>query len=101
MTGTEQDGTAGRIAGICDAMKDLLLYKNGKYGNAALEPLGIFAKGNSMEGLAIRLDDKLARVKNNPNPVPYLNDLCDIIGYCVLMLVRLDASAGDIACFKD
>ena len=36
-----------KIVEICDAIKDLLLYKNKKYGDSALHPNNIFYKGDS------------------------------------------------------
>ncbi len=64
---------------IVDSIGELMEYKNIKYGNAALEPLGIF-EGKTKVGQ--RLDDKLARVKNG-NELSK-NDVADLIGYLVL-----------------
>ena len=55
----------GKISAIYDAMKDLQIDKNKKYGNSALSPLHIFYKGDSQNSILIRLDDKLNRIKNN------------------------------------
>jgi hypothetical protein len=38
--------------------------KNEKYGNSIMEPLGIFHKGTTIEAINARIDDKLARIKN-------------------------------------
>jgi len=75
-------------------MSDLLEYKNLKYGNAALEPLNIF-QGKCKVGQ--RLDDKLARVKNNETLQK--NDVSDLIGYLVLVCVENDWTSFDE--FKD
>ena len=54
-----------KIVEVCDNMKSLLLYKNQKYGDSALNPNNIFYKGDSTNSIKIRLDDKIGRIKNN------------------------------------
>lgn len=90
-----------KIIEIMDSMKDLLLYKNEKYGDSALSPNNIFYKGDSTNSILIRLDDKIGRIKNNPDSLPRMNDVCDIIGYCTLLLVSMGISSEDIAHLKD
>lgn len=92
--------TQKKISEISDSMKDLLLYKNNKYGDAALNPINIFYKGDSTNSILIRLDDKLSRVINNPK-TPNINDIADIIGYCSLLLISLKATKEDIEKLKD
>ena len=93
--------TQQKIRNIMDAMKDLLLYKNQKYGDSAINPKKIFYKGDSTNSILIRLDDKLGRVMANPEEKPRVNDVADIIGYCTLLLISMDVTAEDIAKFKD
>lgn len=93
--------TQVKIAEITEAMKDLLLYKNQKYGDSAINPKSIFYKGDATNSILIRLDDKLGRVKANTEDKPRVNDVCDIIGYCVLLLVSLGVSREDITKFMD
>ena len=90
-----------KIIEIMDSMKDLLLYKNEKYGDSALSPNNIFYKGDSTNSILIRLDDKISRIKNNSDSLPRMNDVCDIIGYCTLLLVSMGISPEDIAHLKD
>lgn len=90
-----------KIIEICDGMKDLLLYKNGKYGNSALNPNHIFYKGDSTNSILIRLDDKIGRVKSNIEDKPRVNDVADIIGYCTLLLISMGVTAEDLEKFKD
>lgn len=64
---------------------NLLLEKNAAYGDSALNPVGIFSKGNAVESLCARIDDKLMRIKNKG-----INDLTedtvtDLIGYLILL----------------
>lgn len=93
--------TQQKIHQIMNAMKDLLLYKNQKYGDSAINPKGIFYKGDSTNSILIRLDDKLGRVMSNTEEKPRINDVCDIIGYCTLLLISMGVTAEDIAKFKD
>lgn len=93
--------TQQRIHEIMEAMKDLLLYKNQKYGDSAINPKKIFYKGDSTNSILIRLDDKLGRVMSNTEEKPRINDVCDIIGYCTLLLISMGVTAEDIAKFKD
>ena len=93
--------TQRRIHEIMGAMKDLLLYKNQKYGDSAINPKKIFYKGDSTNSILIRLDDKLGRVMSNTEEKPRINDVCDIIGYCTLLLISMGVTAEDIAKFKD
>ena len=93
--------TQRKIREITDAMKDLLLYKNNKYGDSAISPKKIFYKGDSTNSILIRLDDKLGRVMSNTEDKPRVNDVCDIIGYCTLLLISMGVTAEDIAKFKD
>ena len=93
--------TQAKIREITDAMKDLLLYKNKKYGDSAINPKKIFYKGDSTNSILIRLDDKIGRVMSNTEEKPRVNDVCDIIGYCTLLLISMGVTAEDIAKFKD
>lgn len=88
-----------KISEICDSIKDLLLYKNEKYGDSALNPNNIFYKGNSTNSIKIRLDDKIGRIKNCDET--RVNDVADVTGYCILLLASMGVTAEDIAKFKD
>ena len=90
-----------KIIEITNSMQDLLLYKNEKYGDSALSPKNVFYKGDSTNSILIRLDDKIGRIKNNSDSVPRINDVCDVIGYCVLLLASMNVTSEDIAKFKD
>lgn len=97
----DETSTQQKIRNIMDAMKDLLLYKNQKYGDSAINPKKIFYKGDSTNSILIRLDDKLGRVMSNTEEKPRVNDVADIIGYCTLLLISMGVTADDIAKFKD
>lgn len=95
----EESSTSKKIKEILSAMTDLLLYKNKKYGDSALKPNNIFYKGDATNSILIRLDDKIGRIKNNPEIA--VNDVCDIIGYCTLLLASKNISRDDIERLKD
>jgi hypothetical protein len=87
MTLTE---TQLQISKICDDVKELLLYKNTKYGNSALEPARIFSKASSVEQILVRIDDKLNRIKSGNNLLDCDEDvIMDLIGYLVLLKIAL------------
>ena len=93
--------TQKQISEILDSMKDLLLYKNRKYGDSAINPKNIFYKGDSTNSILIRLDDKLSRIMNNTDEKPRVNDCCDLIGYLTLLLISMGVTPEDIAELKD
>ena len=78
-----------KISLVCKNIEKILLHKNKKYGNSALEPLGIFAKNLTAEdGIKQRLDDKLKRIQMTPIDKQFAkNDLYDIVGYCLLLII--------------
>jgi hypothetical protein len=59
------DSAQHTIAEVGLAITALLLRKNERYGNSALDPIEVFAKGISpRDRMAVRMDDKLNRYKN-------------------------------------
>jgi hypothetical protein len=78
---------AVQVGLVLDEIKDLLIAKNQKYGNSALEPLGVFSQLDSREGLLIRIDDKLKRIKNGSLEKDDEDVINDLIGYLVLLKI--------------
>ena len=74
------------IAATCDGLKELLLEKNRRYGDAALSPLRIFSKADTVEQLKCRLDDKLSRLANQQSDEDE-DVLTDLLGYIVLLKI--------------
>jgi hypothetical protein len=68
-------------------IRELLINKNIKYGNSALEPLGVFSQLSAKEGLLIRIDDKLKRIKNGSLEKDDEDVINDLIGYLVLLKI--------------
>jgi hypothetical protein len=76
------------IATICDQLKELLLEKNRKYGDSALNPVRVFSKASPIEQIKVRLDDKLSRLRNQQEDEDE-DVLTDLVGYIVLYKVAL------------
>lgn len=75
---------------ICDEVKDLLLEKNRKYGDSALNPTRIFSNANAVEQILVRIDDKLNRIKQGAGLLANDEDvIMDLIGYLVLLKIAL------------
>jgi len=80
------DEFAINVRKITDALAELLISKNAKYGNSALEPKRIFSKASAVEQILVRLDDKLSRMANQSD----LEDediVEDLLGYLVLLKI--------------
>lgn len=77
--------TQQQIIQVCDQIKMVLLEKNKRYGNSALQPKHIFSKLSASESIKQRLDDKISRVMNSDELRK--NDTCDIIGYLILLCI--------------
>lgn len=85
-TDTVQD----KITMTCDGLARLLVAKNTRYGNSALEPMRVFSRADPADGILVRLDDKLSRIKYASNEGNLLrkNDIADMIGYLILYCVK-------------
>jgi hypothetical protein len=80
------------VCQVVQSIKELLLEKNEKYGNSALEPLGVFSQLSAKEGLLVRIDDKLKRIKNGSLEKDDEDVINDLIGYLVLLKIHTNAS---------
>ena len=77
-----------QVTQVLNEIQGLLIAKNQKYGNSALEPLGVFSKLDAKEGLLVRIDDKLKRIKNGSLEKDDEDVINDLIGYLVLLKIR-------------
>ena len=87
------------IASVCDEVKELLLGKNKKYGDSALDPARIFSHASTVEQLFVRIDDKLSRIQKGDGLLNNDEDvLIDLIGYLILLKIAFKrwAQAIDI-----
>ena len=79
------------IASICDEIKELLLAKNLKYGDSALNPVRVFSQASAKEQILVRIDDKLSRIKRGAGLLETDEDVInDLIGYLVLLKVVIE-----------
>jgi len=76
-----------QVTVVLEEIRDLLIAKNQKYGNSALEPLGVFSQLSAKEGLLVRIDDKLKRIKNGSLERDDEDVINDLIGYLVLLKI--------------
>lgn len=95
-----ESDTQEKIKEMCDSIKDLLLYKNEMYGDAAINPEKIFYKGDNVTSILVRLNDKISRIKHNKDD-PRVNDVADVIGYCILLLISMGVNKNEINSLKD
>ncbi len=82
------------IAEECDGLKEMLLAKNRKYGNSALDPKRVFSKADAEEQLLVRIDDKISRVGQGEGDDEE-DAILDLAGYLVLLkIARRQRHAG-------
>jgi hypothetical protein len=89
MSAFEQDKRTfeEKVVEITDGIRDLLIEKNRKYGDAALKPVRIFSSSSSEEQIRVRIDDKLSRIISGQvdDDEDVINDL---IGYLILLKIK-------------
>jgi hypothetical protein len=97
---TQFFNTQAHIAVICDEVKELLIEKNKKYGDSALNPSRIFSKANAVEQILVRIDDKLSRIKSGAGLLANDEDvIMDLMGYLVLLKIALKRdSTTEVEC---
>lgn len=81
----EQTDFFEKVNDVLTEVGRVLISKNQSYGDSALDPVRIFSKADSVEGLNQRIDDKLSRVQRGND---YGEDtITDLIGYLVLLKI--------------
>ena len=81
--------TKKEIQLVCDGIKELLLEKNAKYGDSALQPKRVFSSADPVEQIKVRIDDKLSRIATTGFSAMDEDTLQDLIGYLVLLKIAL------------
>jgi hypothetical protein len=92
------------ISAVAHNLGELVVEKNKRYGDSALNPLRIFARHvqplpsatgtdilneiQSYNQILTRLDDKLKRIQNGGELLK--NDVADVMGYLILLCVHQD-----------
>lgn len=82
--------TAELITKKVKEIETLLLEKNRKYGDSALNPCRIFSKADTVEQIKVRIDDKLKRLQNEQNDEDE-DVVKDLVGYLVLLMIAKDS----------
>jgi hypothetical protein len=88
--------TQTHISLVCDDIKELLLEKNKKYGDSALNPTRVFSKASPVEQILVRIDDKLSRISSGAGLIANDEDVIqDLIGYLVLLKIAISRDKVD------
>lgn len=74
------------ILSVVKNIAELLIEKNKKYGNSAIQPKRIFSRASQEEQINVRIDDKLSRIANQQINEDEDVEL-DLIGYLILKQV--------------
>ena len=74
-------------------LKQVLMSKNKKYGNSALEPKRIFSKADPVEQIKVRIDDKLSRMITGTDDNE--DTVLDLMGYLVLLRIAENQKSTD------
>lgn len=79
------------IITVCDRIKNLLLEKNKKYGDSALNPTRLMSKASPVEQILVRIDDKLNRIQKGAGLLASDEDVVqDLAGYFILLIIALE-----------
>lgn len=92
--------TKDKIKMKCKELEALLIDKNNKYGDSALDPLHIFSSCNASTSIKVRLDDKLKRIANAGVVEDTEDTLIDIAGYIILLMIAKDEESNNISRHK-
>ena len=87
------DQMKAKIEIKCLELCKFLLEKNKSYGNSAADPETIFSDLPPLEGVKLRIDDKLKRIKNTKRIDHAFKDkdnVRDLIGYLILYEILMD-----------
>ena len=77
------------LKSVVDHLQQMLIEKNKKYGDAALNPNQTFSTASPIELINVRIDDKLSRIRNrqdNEDEDPEL----DLLGYLILKRIAIN-----------
>ena len=85
-----------RIDAVLTRVRALLLAKNASYGNSAMEPVRVFSRATAVEGLCVRADDKLSRLRTLGITRDGEDTILDLIGYLVLIYVAAFGGKNEV-----
>lgn len=81
--------SSDKIKEVGNQVINMLLEKNKAYGDSALKPANIFARGSAVDNLCSRIDDKLMRIKNKGISDETEDTINDLIGYLILLKISI------------
>ena len=73
------------VTDVLTRIRELLISKNVAYGDSALSPVRVFSRLDAVEGLRVRIDDKLSRLARGQEMGEDVLD--DLIGYLVMLKI--------------
>jgi hypothetical protein len=90
----QEDDFYARVEYWTTAIREMLVEKNAKYGDVALNPIHIFSPWDSANALKVRIDDKLARMRSLGERDDE-DTVKDLIGYLVLYQIAKGKKAEE------
>lgn len=78
------DDFARKLHAELNTIGAMLIAKNQRYGNSALDPVRIFSRADKAEQIRVRIDDKLSRIRNQQADDDE-DAVLDLIGYLILL----------------
>jgi hypothetical protein len=85
---------ADEVQDVLRVLKVMLLEKNRKYGDAALNPKRILSRASAVEQIKVRIDDKLSRLANEQADEDE-DVVWDLLGYLVLLRIAQNRIAKE------
>lgn len=83
--GKNKNTFADNVDLVLGEIETMLISKNKKYGNSALDPKRIFSRADATEQIKVRIDDKLSRMSKGTNDNE--DTIMDLMGYLVLLKI--------------
>ena len=74
------------VRNVLEDLCRVLIEKNRKYGDSALNPKRVFSRASAVEQIKVRLDDKISRLMNQ-QPDEDEDVELDLMGYLVLLRI--------------
>ena len=91
---SSQISFAEEVSAILARLENMLIEKNRKYGDSALNPKRIFSRAPTIEQIKVRIDDKLSRHANQQTDEDE-DVVWDLLGYFVLLRIAQNRAAKE------
>lgn len=84
----QQGDFAADVDTVLAEVRAVLIEKNKRYGDSALNPVRVFSRASAQEQIRVRLDDKLSRLARGTHDTADTEDAeRDALGYLVLLRI--------------